>query len=290
MSQIAPCVNTLCSYSATSVPRRRGVEHLGEDHVGRAIALHHPVRHDVGRRALGADLVGGLAEGQRLGLGEDVRREDVVVVAQRVEGLAEADEVDRDQPRALVDQLVEAVLAVRPRLTPVHRAGVVVDPLALERDVLAVGLHRQLLQVRREPLQVLVVRHHADRLDAEEVDVPDRQQAHQHGQVLARAASCGSARPSRGSRPASPRTAPARWRSSSRARSPNPSSSGRRPSPRSRTCWRCRCRTRRPSRRSWTRRRSAWRRPRRHRARKRPSHAPTWRWSASPGFRTSSRR
>ena len=124
--------------------------------------------------------------------------------------LREADEVDRDQLRALVDQLVEAVLAVRARLAPVHRAGLVVDPRAVEGDVLAVGLHRQLLQVGGEALQVLVVRHDADRLGAEEVHVPHGEQAHEHGQVLAPAAPCGSARPSRGSRPASRRTAPAR--------------------------------------------------------------------------------
>ena len=50
-----------------------------------------------------------------------------MVVTQRVEGLAEPDEIDRDQLGALVDELVEAVLAVGARLTPVHRAGLVVD-------------------------------------------------------------------------------------------------------------------------------------------------------------------
>ena len=79
------------------------------------------------RRALGADLLLGLAERQRLGLGEHVGHQQVVVVAQRVERLGEADQVDRDQLRALVDQLVEAVLAVGARLAPVDRAGLVVD-------------------------------------------------------------------------------------------------------------------------------------------------------------------
>ncbi len=104
-----------------------GREHLGEDHVRRAVALHHAVGHDALRGALGPHLVDGLAEPERFGLREDVRRQDVVVVADRVERLAEADQVDRDQLRALVDQLVEAVLPVRARLTPVHRAGLVVD-------------------------------------------------------------------------------------------------------------------------------------------------------------------
>src|SRR4029077_9674732 len=96
----------------------------------------------------------GAPEGERLGLGEDVRAEDVVVVAERVEGAGEADEVDGDEGRALVDELVEAVLPVRARLTPVNRPGVVVDGAAVDGDVLAVRLHRQLLEVGGEALEV----------------------------------------------------------------------------------------------------------------------------------------
>ena len=59
----------------------------------------------------------------------------------------------------------------------------------------------------------------------------------------ARTARCGNARPSGGSRPAWPGSSPGRWRASSKGRSPSPSNTGRRPSPRTRTCWRCRCRT-----------------------------------------------
>jgi hypothetical protein len=44
--------------------------------------------------------------------------EDVVVVAQRVDRLAEPDQVNGDQVRALVDELVEAVLPVRPLARP----------------------------------------------------------------------------------------------------------------------------------------------------------------------------
>ena len=106
------------------------------------------------------------------------------MVAERVERLAEPDEVDRDQLRALVDELVEAVLAVGAGLAPEDRAGLVVDGRAVERDVLAVRLHRELLQVGGEALQVLVVRHHADGLRVEEVAVPDREQPHEHRQVL----------------------------------------------------------------------------------------------------------
>ena len=109
--------------------------------------------------------------------------------------------------------------------------------------MLAVRLHRELLQVGGEALEVLLVGHHADRGGPEEVHVPDGEQAHQHREVLAPAGRCGSARPSRGTRPASRRTAPGPPPPSSTGRWPSPSSTARRPSPRSRTCSRCRSRT-----------------------------------------------
>ncbi len=165
---------------------RERVEPLGEDRVGGAVALHHPVRHDLLRRPLGPHLLRRLAEGERLALREDVRHQEVVVVAERVVAPHEADEVAGDQPRPLVDQLVEGVLAVGSRLAPEDRPGVVVDMGALERDVLAVGLHRQLLQVGGEAVQVLVVGEDAAGLGAEEAAVPDREQAHQHRQVAGR--------------------------------------------------------------------------------------------------------
>ena len=135
-------------------------------------------------RALGPNLFLGLAEREGLGLREHVGGQDVVVVAERIERLGEADQVHRDELRPLVDQLVEAVLAVRPGLTPVHGAGLVVHRVTLERHVLAVGLHGQLLEVCREPLEVLVVGHHPGGLGVEEVPVPDGEQSHDHRQVL----------------------------------------------------------------------------------------------------------
>ena len=64
----------------------------------------------------GADFLGGLAEGQRLGLGEVVAQEQLmhvlIAVLDRVRSVYERDEVGRNQLGALVDQLVEGVLAV----------------------------------------------------------------------------------------------------------------------------------------------------------------------------------
>ena len=49
--------------------------------------------------------------------------------------------------------------------------------------MLAVALHRQLLQIRRKSLQVLLVGQDSHGLRAEEIVVPDGQQAHEHRQV-----------------------------------------------------------------------------------------------------------
>src|SRR5262245_52118898 len=101
----------------------RRIELLREDGVRRPVAVEDAIR-----------LVCVLAERERLRLGEDVRRQEVVVIPDGIERLQKADEVAGDQPRALVDQLVEGVLAVRARLAPIDRARVVVDAGTVERD------------------------------------------------------------------------------------------------------------------------------------------------------------
>src|ERR1700752_376802 len=84
--------------------------------------------------------------------------------AQRIERLREGDEIARDQSSTLMYQLVERVLPVRSRLAPVDSAGLIRDFCSVERNVLAVALHRQLLQICREPLQVLLERRSAEML------------------------------------------------------------------------------------------------------------------------------
>ena len=165
------------------------------------------------------------------------------MAAERIERLVKRDEVAGDEFRALMNQLVERMLPVSSGLAPEDRPGLIVHGRAVERDVLAVGFHRELLQIGRKALQILLVRKNADRLRAEEVVVPDRKQPHDHRQVASRTARCGSARRSHGSRRASRESSPARPRSWSKVRSRSPSNSVRRPSPRSRTCFACRCRT-----------------------------------------------
>ena len=165
----------------------RGQGHA-EDGGGRTVAGEHASRDDLLRGAFGAHFVGGLTERQSLGLGEVVAQEQfvhvLVAVLGRVRGVDERDEVGRDELGALVNQLVEGVLAVGARLTPEDLAGLGGDGGAVPTHGLAVGFHGQLLQVGREAVQVLVVRQHGVGGDLEEVAVPHVEHAEQHDHVL----------------------------------------------------------------------------------------------------------
>ena len=155
---------------------RFGREVVREERVRGAVARERLERDEPLVVAVRAALLGRLAERERLGLGEEVRHQLVVVVAHRVVRLAEADEVARDEVRALVDELVEAVLAVRAGLAPLDRARRVRDGLAVLRHALAVRLHVHLLQVRGQAAEVLVIRQHAVALGPVAVRVEDAEE------------------------------------------------------------------------------------------------------------------
>ena len=163
-------------------------ERRREDRRGRPVAGEGAGGHECTRRALGLDLLCGLAERERLGLREEVRQEQAVnvaaVVLQRVGGVRERDEISRDEAGALVDELVERVLTVGSRFAPEHLAGVGGDGRAVPAHRFAVGFHRELLQIGGEAAELLGVGEHGVRLGAEEVDVPDVQEPHEHRHVL----------------------------------------------------------------------------------------------------------
>src|SRR5215471_2282120 len=106
-----------------------------------------------------------------------------MVSAERIEGLAEADEITGDELGPLMYQLVERVLAVRSRLTPDDWPRLIVDARAIQRHVLAVALHGQLLQIGRKALEILLVGEDADCLRPEKVVVPDGEEPHEDRQV-----------------------------------------------------------------------------------------------------------
>jgi hypothetical protein len=127
-----------------------------------------------------------LAEAQRLGLREQIGHQQIVLLDKRAQRLAEADHVAGNKLRALVEQLIERVLAVGARLAPDDRAGLVVHDMPVEIDVLAVALHLQLLEIGGEPREMRGVGHDADGLGAEEIVVPDGQKTEQQRQVAGR--------------------------------------------------------------------------------------------------------
>src|SRR5437879_8968651 len=97
-------------------------EPLSQDRIRWPVSFEDPVGHEPIGRALSFHFVGRLAEGQRLGLGEDIGQEHVVMAAERIEWLCEGDEVAGDEPGSLMNQLIERVLPIRARLSPVDGA------------------------------------------------------------------------------------------------------------------------------------------------------------------------
>jgi hypothetical protein len=80
----------------------------------------------------------------------------VLVVFNRIVALGGQDEVRGDELGALVEQLVEGVLSVGSWLTEQDGSGGVLNVVSTTSDGLSVRLHRQLLEVSREPVEVLV--------------------------------------------------------------------------------------------------------------------------------------
>src|SRR5215469_18208398 len=98
-------------------------------------------------------LLSGLAKRKRLGLCEHVGQQYVMMAANSVQRLGKGDEVARNETCALMDQLIERVLAVGSRLTPVDRTGVLPYRLSIQCDVLAIAFHRQLLKIGGKALE-----------------------------------------------------------------------------------------------------------------------------------------
>ena len=147
-------------------------ELFGENDIGWAVAIEDAVWGKCGGGAFGLDFGEGFSESEGLGLSEDIRHEDVVVTADRIERLGKGNEVAGDEACALVDELVEAVLAVGAGFAPVDRTRVGIHMVSIEFHMLAVALHGELLEVGGEAFQVLVVRQDGDGLRAVEVVIP----------------------------------------------------------------------------------------------------------------------
>ena len=83
----------------------------------------------------------------------------------------------------LVQQLVERVLGIGARLAPDHRGRGALHRFATAAHGLAVALHLQLLEVRGQAVQMLVVGQHRMIRGTQEVAVPDSCKCQQDRQV-----------------------------------------------------------------------------------------------------------
>src|SRR6266853_4992806 len=109
----------------------------GKDRVRWTITFEYPVGNEPLGSAFCLHLFSSLAECQRLGLRTNVGNQHIVVAANWVERLRKSDEVARDEPGPLMNQLVERMLAVGPRLAPVNWTCVVRASLPIDCHMLA---------------------------------------------------------------------------------------------------------------------------------------------------------
>src|SRR5439155_5453147 len=151
--------------------------------VGWAITVKGAVSDEPSRNAFGSHLVFGFTECQRLCLCKEVRHQKVMMIADWSNCLTKTDEITWNYFRSLVKKLIKGVLAVGARLTPVDGACLIIHSSAIHHHMLAIALHRQLLEVSRKALQVLAVGKDRDSLGIEETAVPDRKQSHENRQV-----------------------------------------------------------------------------------------------------------
>ena len=80
-------------------------------------------------------------------------------------------------------QLIKGMLAVSSWLAPTDRGCCLRDLCSNDGNLFSVALHRQMLQICRESLEIVLIRKDRHRLGTEEVVVPDGQQAHEHRHI-----------------------------------------------------------------------------------------------------------
>jgi len=157
-------------------------ELLQQDGIAGMVAVEYLVLHELA--GLRLRFLARAATHQRFGLRQKIGEKEVVVFLQIVMRLDRDDEIGRNQPGALVQQLIEGMLAVDAAGPPDDGARVIVHPLAVAVDRLAVAFHVGLLQIGGQTAQGVVVGQDGLRLRAEEIVVPDAQQRQDHRHVL----------------------------------------------------------------------------------------------------------
>lgn len=139
----------------------------------RTVAEEGFMRYKLILRPLCLDLFRSLADHQGLRLGEKVGSKHpalvrncsflwklnlllVLVVFYRIVALSSKNKVSGNELGSLVEQLVERVLCVGCWLAKEDRTSCILDVITVAGDGLAVRLHRELLKISWEPVQILV--------------------------------------------------------------------------------------------------------------------------------------
>mmetsp|Transcript_11868 Transcript_11868/g.16081 ORF Transcript_11868/g.16081 Transcript_11868/m.16081 type:complete len:215 (-) Transcript_11868:1074-1718(-) len=163
---------------------------LGQQHgEAGAVARESLVRDQVVRHPLRSQLHWRLTHRQRVSLGKEVAHELVVVghnLALEVDGLLGLDgtnEVAGDDT-ALVDELVEGVLAVSSGLAKVNLPSSVRNAVTVHVHALAIGLHGHLLDVGCQLGQSLRVRQDCALPESHEGHIPNAQKPQHDREVL----------------------------------------------------------------------------------------------------------
>src|SRR5271155_3924289 len=83
-------------------------------------------------------------------------------------------------------QLEERMLSVGAGFAPIDRSGLVIDSVSAKRDVLAVALHGELLQIGGKALEILLVREDGHGRYIKKIAIPDGEQPEQNRQISSR--------------------------------------------------------------------------------------------------------
>mmetsp|Transcript_27967 Transcript_27967/g.64778 ORF Transcript_27967/g.64778 Transcript_27967/m.64778 type:complete len:246 (-) Transcript_27967:922-1659(-) len=165
-----------------------GGEFLKHEGIGGTVAFKHLVRdefcnlccvHILGFK-LSLHSLGGLSKSKGFRLGKVVGQQDWMVidwgpnsVGKLVVGINGRQEIARNHFGTLVNQLVESVLAIGSRLAPKNGSSLHAHLFSVPGDVLPVGLHISLLEVRRKAMHVLIIRQNGNRFGSKKVVVPN---------------------------------------------------------------------------------------------------------------------
>src|SRR5690349_14618920 len=107
-----------------------------------------------------------------------------MVIRQRIVADGRRNEIAWDDLRALMDQLIKSMLPIRSRLSPDHRAGGIRNRLVVAIHILSIALHIPLLEIRRKPVQVLIIWQNGFGTGTKKIGIPDAQHGHDNGNIF----------------------------------------------------------------------------------------------------------